>query len=103
MASSDLAKALSAAAIGTDRYVIESQWHATDVPVLEPGPAHTGFHPLNDQVAFEFSDRGDDDHDGPAERPAGVDVFPEADELDVETVEFIEHFEVLLHRPGDSI
>ena len=103
MASRDLAKTLSAAAIRTDCIAIENQGHATDVPALEPGPAHAGFHPLDDQIAFELGDRGDDYHDSPAERPAGVDVFPEADELDVETVEFIEQFEVVLHRPGDSI
>jgi hypothetical protein len=35
-------------------------------------------HPVDDQAAFKFGDRGDDDYDGPAQRPAGIDLLGEA-------------------------
>ena len=56
---------------------------------FEPGAPHAGAHSLDDQTAFQFCNRSDDDHDGPAQRAAGVDVFPEGDVLDVQTGEFI--------------
>ena len=93
MFSRDLAQALTEPAIATDRFPVEVQRLATDVLAFELGPAHAGPDPLDDQVAFEFGDRPDDDHDGAAQRAAGVDLFTEADELDVEPVQFIEHFE----------
>jgi len=34
---------------------------------------------------------------------AGIDIFPEADELDVEPVERIENIEEVLDRPGDPV
>jgi hypothetical protein len=35
--------------------------------------------------------------------PPGVDLFAEANELDIEPVQLIEHIEEVLHRPGDAI
>ena len=68
----DLAQALSLAAIGEDGFPIDVQRHAPDVPAFEAGAPHAGADPLDNQIAFKFSDRGDDDHDGPAQRAAGV-------------------------------
>ena len=67
-----------------------------DAVSFETGAPHAGADPLDDQVAFEFGDRGDNDHDGAAQRSGGVHVFAEADELDVEAVEFVQHLEVVL-------
>ena len=60
-------------------------------------------HSLDDQVTFEFGDGADDDHDGPAQRAGSVDLLAEADELDVEPVELVEHFEEVFHRSGDPV
>ena len=60
-------------------------------------------HPVDDEVPFEFSDGPDDDDDGPSQRAAGIKIFPEADELDVEVVEFVQHFEELPHGPRDPV
>ena len=70
---------------------------------FEPGAPHAGADPLDDQVAFEFGDGADDDHDGAAQRAAGVDLLAEADELDVEPVQLVEHFEEVPDRPGDPV
>ena len=53
--------------------------------------------------AFEFGDRSDDDDDGAAQRAARVDLLAEADELDVEPVQLVEHFEEVPGRAGDAI
>src|ERR1700751_3749895 len=103
MALGDLAKALATAAIATDGLVIQRQRSASDVAPFELGAPHAGAYPLDDQVAFQFRDRADDDYDGPAKGAAGVDRLAEADELDVEPVQLIEHFEEVLDRPGDPI
>ena len=53
--------------------------------------------------AFQLSDGADDDHDGTAQRAAGIDIFPEADELYFEAVQLIEHFEEVPGGSGDTI
>ncbi len=40
---------------------------------------------------------------GPAQGPAGIDLLPEADELDIDPIQFIEHLEEVLHRPGQPV
>ena len=97
MTASDLTQALSQAAISTDGFTVENKRHASDVPALEPGAPHTGADPLDDQVAFKLGYCSDDD-DGAAQRAARVDLFAEADELYVEPVQFIEHFQEVLQN-----
>ena len=75
----DLAQAVAALAIAEDGLAIEIQRPAADVASFEAGAPHAGAHPLDDQVAFEFRDGPDDDHDGAAQRAAGVDLLAEAE------------------------
>ena len=103
MALGQLAETLTSLPVLKDGVAIKNQRLASDVPALQFGAAHPVPHPLDDQVALEFGDGSDDDDYRPAQRPAGVDLLAEADELDVQTVQLIEHFEEVLHRPGDSI
>jgi hypothetical protein len=103
MGFGNLTDTLSPAAFALDGFMIEYQGLSTDVRAFEAGAAHAGAHPLNDQAAFEFCDGGDDDDDGPAQRTGGVDIFPEADELDVETIEFIQDFKVVLDGASDPV
>ncbi len=96
MTSGDLPQAVSA---GGDRRGWPHrrvQWIAADVPAFEPGSAHAGAHSLDDQVAFELGDRTDDDDDGPAQRAGRVDLFAEADELDIDAVQLVQDFEEVL-------
>ena len=103
VAPGDLAKAQALAAVELDSGMVQFEGIAADVAALELGAPHAVAHPLDDQVAFELGDGADDDHDGPAQRAADVDVFPEAGELDLETVELVENIEEVFHRPGDPI
>jgi len=73
------------------------------VTALELGSPHAGSHALDDQVAFEFGDRTDDDHDGPAQRAGRIDVLAERDELDVQPVELVQDFEEMPGGSCDSI
>ena len=103
MALRQLAEALSALPILKDGCAIENKRFASDVPAFELCPPHAGPDPFDDQVALQLGDRSDDDHHRPAQRTSGVDLLAEADELDVEPVQFIEHLQEVLHRPGDTI
>jgi hypothetical protein len=73
-----------------DRGSIQDQRFAADVPAFELGPPHAGAHTFDDQAAFELGDGADDHHDGSSQRSAGVDLFAEADELDIEPAELIQ-------------
>ena len=57
-------------------------------------------YPFDDEVALQLGDHSDDDDDGPAERAAGIDALPEANELDAEAVELVQHFEEVSNGPG---
>lgn len=98
-----LAETLAALTIPQDGGTVEIEGLTSDVPAFEPGAAHTCPHPLDDEVAFEFGDGADDDNDRSAERPSGVDLLAEADELDVHPVQFVEHVQEVFNGPGDPV
>ena len=97
MALGQLAETVTSLAIPQDSIAIQNKWLASDVTAFELGPPHAGAHSLDDQVALEFSDRPDDDDNGPAQGTSGVDLLAEADELDVEPVQLIQHIEEVFH------
>ena len=78
-------------AITQDGLSVQNECGATDGSAFQFGAPHAGAHSFDDQVAFQFSDRTDDDDDGPAQRTGGIDLLAEAGELDVEPAQFIEH------------
>src|ERR1700751_2326862 len=98
-----LAKTLAPATIATDGLVIQCQRSAPDVTSFEPGAPHAAAHPLVVQVGFRFCDRTVSDDHSTAQRATGIDLFAERDELDVEPVQLVEHFEEVLDRPGDPV
>jgi hypothetical protein len=63
-------------------------------------PARTRF---DNKIPLEFGDSPDDDDDGPPQRAAGIKIFPEADELDVEVVKFVQHLEEVANGSGDPV
>jgi hypothetical protein len=54
-------------------------------------------HSLDDETALEFCDCTDDDHNGPTQWAAGVDLLSEADELDVESAQLVQDFQEVFH------
>jgi len=90
--------------IPQDSVAIENKWLASDVTAFELCPPHAGAYPLDDQVAFGAScDRPDDDDNSTAQGPTGVDLFAEADELDVQPVQFVEHIQEVFYYPTLAI
>jgi hypothetical protein len=87
MATGDLPQALSLTAFAPDGFVVQLQWIATDVTAFEPDTAHARAGPLDNKIAFQFRDRADDEHHGSAQRAARIDLFAEANELDVEAID----------------
>ena len=88
----DLPDALATLTVLLDSKVVQHQRSPADALAFEPGAPHAGAHPFDDQAAFQFGDGADDHHDGPAQRAGGVDIFPEADELDFDAVQLVEYF-----------
>lgn len=64
---------------------------------FELGPAHAGAHPLDNQVAFQFSNGADNRYDRPTQRAAGIDLFSETDKLDLEMIEFVQHLKLIFY------
>ncbi len=98
-----LAEALPMLTIRQDRSTVQFQRLASDMPSFEASAAHAGAHPFDDQAAFQLGNCSDDDHDGSAERSAGVDLFAERDELDVEVAELIKGLEEMTGGTGDAV
>jgi hypothetical protein len=73
------------------------------MPSFEPGPAHTCPDPFDDEIPLQLCDSPDDDDNGPTKRAAGIEVLAEADELDGQMVELIEHLEEVPDRARDPI
>ena len=99
----DLSQALTAGTVLEDSDPVDLEWPPADMSSLQPGAAHTCPNPFDDEIPFEFCDGADDDHDGPPERAAGIEVLAEADELDIGMIKFVEHFEEVAHGPGDPV
>jgi hypothetical protein len=70
---------------------------------FELGAPHAGAHPLDDQIPFQLGDGADDHHHRPPQRSAGVDIFPEADELDLEMIQFIQDLKEVADGAGQAI
>jgi hypothetical protein len=83
--------------------MVDDQGFAPDMPAFQLGAAHAGPNPLDDQVALQFSDHTNNDDHGAAQWAAGVELFPEADELDVEMIQFIQHLQEVADAAGQSI
>src|ERR1035437_4711969 len=98
-----LSQAVTLLAVTMVSGTIEYQSFPPDMPAFELGPPHAGSHTLDYQATLQLSDGADDDHHRPAQRPARVDLLSEADELDFQPVELIQHFEEVFHRPGYAV
>lgn len=66
-----LTEAVALLAIPQDGNTIKFKRLTADVTALEPGAAHAGAHPLDDQIAFEFCDRSDDEGPGSLQEDVG--------------------------------
>jgi hypothetical protein len=64
---------------------------------------HPSPNMLDDEAALQFGNRSDYDHHRSPEWSAGVDVLSEADELNPEVIQFIEHFQEMPHASGHPV
>ena len=82
---------------------VDVQRSPADLATFQPSPAHSGTHPLDDQISFKFSYRPNDDDHCAAQRASGIDVFTVADKFDSEMAEFIEYFQEMPDAAGHPI
>jgi hypothetical protein len=79
------------------RGAIDVQRAPPDLSAFEFRSTHTGPHSLDNKIAFQFGNRTNNHHNGTPERPTGIDVLAETDELDSEPVQFIQGFQQVTH------
>jgi hypothetical protein len=103
MPPGELPQALATLAVILDSRVVHHHGTAADLPAFEAGPPHSAAHPFDDESSLELGDGADNHADGPAQRSAGVDIFPERDELDLEPGQLIQDFEVMFYRSRDPV
>ena len=98
-----LAEALSLSSIPQDADAIKVEWLTSYVPAFQLGAAHAGAHAFDDKAAFQLCDASDDDDDGPTQRPSGIELLSETDELYIEMIEFVQHLQKVFHRSGQPV
>jgi len=98
-----LAEALSLAAVPQYPRAIEIEWFAADVTAFELRAAHTGADAFDDKAAFQLRDASDDDDNRPTQRTAGIDLLAKADKLDIEMIQFVQHFEEMFYGSGQPV
>lgn len=103
MCLGDLAEALTSVAILEDSNAIYVERPTANMSSFQSGATHACAHPLDDEISFQLGDGTDDDDNGSPQRAASIQVFTEADELDVEVVELVQHFEEVSDGSGDPI
>src|SRR4051794_29639147 len=103
MSFGDLAKTPAQLPVSMDLFAVEFQRTTSDGSAFELSSPHAGTDSFDDQAAFQFSDRSDDNHDGTPQRSSGVNLFSEADELDVQPIEIIQHIEEVTSGACDAI
>jgi len=72
----------------------------TNANSFQLSSAHPGSDSFDDQVAFQFSNGGEDNHNGPSQRAAGIELYLAGNELQVQVMELIEQFQEVLRRTG---
>lgn len=97
MLPGDLGEAESAFSIAEYRGTIDVERRPSDPPAFESGAPHAGAHSFDDQVPFKLGNGADDHHDCSTERSTCVQRLTEANELDLQVIQLIEHIEEVLH------
>ena len=103
MSFGDLGEREPALAVTQHGSTIDVERCAPDPDAFQLRSAHAGTDTFDDQVALEFSDGADDDQHGAAEWTAGIDIFPERNELDVAVLQIVDHFQKVPHTAGETI
>src|SRR3989442_13417491 len=93
----------SALTVTDQAFHVHREGRPPQAPPLQLRPAHPRSHPLHDQVALQFADGGDDYRDRPAQRPARVQLLPEADELHPQAVQLVQGFQKVADAAGQPV
>jgi hypothetical protein len=70
---------------------------------FQPRPSHSCANPLDDRLPFYLCDCSDYDDHRSTKWATGVNVFPQADKLDSEVIQFVENLQEMTHIPRDPI
>ncbi len=98
-----LAETESALTVTDQRFAVDVEPRPADVLTFESRPPHAGADTLNDQATFQLGDGADDHDHGAAQWTTGVEVLAEADEFNVQVVEFVQHLQKVPSTAGQPI
>src|ERR1039457_1364320 len=93
----DLSQTPATLTVLLDGEVVQYQRSPAGPLTFQPCAAHARAHSFDDQAAFKLSDRTDDHDDGAAQRAGGIDVFPEADVLDSDSIQLVQDIKEVLY------
>jgi hypothetical protein len=92
----DLRQRHAGTAILDDLRTIQVEPRTPDLAALQPCPTHACPNSFDDQTSFQFGDGADDHDDCSTKRSIGVDCFTLTEELNSESVQFVEHLQEML-------
>jgi hypothetical protein len=88
-----LTDAKATLAITNHSVAVHNEFPTADMLTFQFCPGRAAAHAFDNKVALQFADRADDHDHRPTQWPGGVDLCAVADELDVEMLQFIQHFQ----------
>ena len=89
MSLRDLVQAETALAVTQYRITVNAQGRTPNLTTLQTCPPHTCLDSLHDGLLFNLSNRPNNDDHRSAKRASGVNVLPQAEELDAKMVQFV--------------
>jgi hypothetical protein len=79
--------------VRNNRNSVNVEWSAAYSPTFQPRSAHPRLHAFGNQRTFKLGNRTDNHDYRPAQWASRVDIFAQADELDAEMSQLVEHFQ----------
>lgn len=103
MLSCDLRQGHSIKAVTNDLLPVDIQRCTPNLSSLKACSPHACLDSLDDGLPLDLSNRSDDNYHRSTKWATGVNVLPQADELNAKVVEFVENFQEVAHIPSNSV
>jgi hypothetical protein len=90
-------------AVSNDFCTVNVERRTTNSSAFQFRSTHSSPDALDNERALQLGNRTDNHDYRTAQRASRVDIFAQADELDVEVAQFVEHFQEMADTPCHSI
>jgi hypothetical protein len=93
----------SRAAVANNLRSIDLERRTTYSSTFQFRSSHPGFDSFDDQTLLELGNRTHNHDDRSTQWTGRVDIFADADELDLEVVQLVEHFQEMADISSDAV